>query len=98
LKLNSQYLGRALGPLQDECGIWIGRIPKVAHAGGDLWKNLSENNSNHLVTLYPAAKLSRATESHRFKSATGTDVIGISGMAPVHFELVDASKPGWRRA
>jgi hypothetical protein len=44
LKLNSQYLGRALGLLEDECGIRIGRIPKIAHAG-DLWKNLLENNS-----------------------------------------------------
>jgi hypothetical protein len=56
LKLNSQYLGRALGLLEDECGIRIGRLPKIAHAG-DLWKNLHENNSNHWVTLYPAAKL-----------------------------------------
>jgi hypothetical protein len=30
-------------------------------------------------------------------SAKEPAVIGIFGIAPVHFELVDASKPGWRR-
>jgi hypothetical protein len=31
------------------------------------------------------------------KDATEPAVIGIFGIAPVHFELVDQSKPGWRR-
>jgi hypothetical protein len=31
------------------------------------------------------------------RSAKEPAVIGIFGIAPVHFELVDASKPGWRR-
>jgi hypothetical protein len=31
------------------------------------------------------------------KDANEPAVIGIFGIAPVHFELVDPSKPGWRR-
>jgi hypothetical protein len=41
LKLNPKYRGRVLRLFEDECGIWVGRIPKDAHAGNP-WKNLLE--------------------------------------------------------
>jgi hypothetical protein len=82
LKLNSQYLGRALGLLEDECGIRIGRIPKVAHAG-DLWKNLLESNSNHWVTIPRRAALFSVPEGsgqgriHRAQSSNNNAAIQV---------------------
>ena len=69
---------------------------------GTWWVNSgSDFDSEHTVPVPAGGFVRRVAHTPHYDgvkpSAKEPAVIGIFGIAPVHFELVDASKPGWRR-
>src|SRR5262249_18918006 len=69
---------------------------------GTWWGNTgSDFDSGHTVPGRAGGLVRGVTHTSHCDgvkpSAKEPVVIGIFGIAPVHFELVDASKPGWRR-
>lgn len=69
---------------------------------GTWWVNSgSDFDPDNTVPVQAGGFVRRVAHTPHYdgvpKDATDPAVIGIFGMAPVQFQLVDSSKPGWRR-